>query len=167
MINAARRLATSDGASRYGSRRTGTSIIELGLVVPVLLALLLGIVEFGWLMWGQLALANATREGARAASLGRSAATVQNVIVRGAGNSRMVDGRVLIESAAPPAGGAAPAYTTYADCTGSSGCTASGAITGGDQIRLTSTLRHRQMTGFFPFLQDKVLISTVIIRREV
>ena len=44
----------------------GTSAIELVLVLPILLSILFGIIEYGWVMKTQTELNNAVSEGARA-----------------------------------------------------------------------------------------------------
>lgn len=46
--------------------RHGSSAIEFALLLPLLLALLFGIIEFGWLFQRQSSLVSAVREGARA-----------------------------------------------------------------------------------------------------
>ena len=43
-------------------------MVEFALIVPVLLALLLGIMEFGWLAKNRLQLANAVRPASRRAA---------------------------------------------------------------------------------------------------
>jgi len=45
----------------------GQSLVEFALILPVLMLIILGIVEFGWLLNGQITLTNAAREGARTA----------------------------------------------------------------------------------------------------
>jgi len=47
----------------------GASLIEFALVTPLLLALVLGIIEFGWVYNGYITLNGATREGARIATI--------------------------------------------------------------------------------------------------
>ena len=49
--------------SNPGSK--GQSLVEFVLILPVLLLLLLGIVEFGLLLYNQHVITNASREGAR------------------------------------------------------------------------------------------------------
>ncbi|MFL5755050.1 MAG: TadE/TadG family type IV pilus assembly protein [Chloroflexota bacterium] len=46
-------------------RDRGQALVEFGLVVPVFLFILLGIVDFGRVVWANDSLANAAREGAR------------------------------------------------------------------------------------------------------
>lgn len=48
----------------------GVSLIEFALVLPILLALLIGIVEFGWILNGHITVTGAAREGARVAVVG-------------------------------------------------------------------------------------------------
>jgi Flp pilus assembly protein TadG len=50
---------------------TGQSLVEIALVLPVLIILFLGIAEVGFLLFAQVQVANATREGARYGSLCR------------------------------------------------------------------------------------------------
>jgi len=48
----------------------GQAIVEMALVLPILLLIVFGIIEFGRLYACDLAINNAAREGARAAALG-------------------------------------------------------------------------------------------------
>ena len=65
---------------RHGMRvrdDRGASALEFALVVPVLLVLIFGMIEFGLVFQAQLALTHAAREGARLASVNKyNAATV-------------------------------------------------------------------------------------------
>ena len=53
-------------------RESGQSAVELAIVLPVLLMVMLGIVQFGTLFRDYIALTDATRVGARQASVARS-----------------------------------------------------------------------------------------------
>lgn len=46
-------------------RENGQAAVEFALVLPVLLIILCGIIDFGWLFYNKLALSNTCREGAR------------------------------------------------------------------------------------------------------
>ena len=48
----------------------GVSIIEFAVILPVLLLLVLGIIEFGWLYTAYITINGAAREGARLAARG-------------------------------------------------------------------------------------------------
>ena len=76
-------------AIRHDPTRRGAVIVEMALVLPIFLALVLGIIEFGrGLMVGQL-VTNAAREGARKAILDGSTnsditATIQSYLATSA-----------------------------------------------------------------------------------
>ncbi|OJV66642.1 MAG: hypothetical protein BGO41_04255 [Clostridiales bacterium 38-18] len=48
----------------------GQSLVEFALVMPLLMLILIGIIEFGFMFSGYLTLTNASREAARVISLG-------------------------------------------------------------------------------------------------
>lgn len=52
--------------------RRGQSMTELALLLPILTLALMGLIEFGFLLYAHVQVANAAREAARAASLYRS-----------------------------------------------------------------------------------------------
>jgi Flp pilus assembly protein TadG len=63
---------------RLKSQR-GAELIEMALVLPLLLLILVGIVDFGFLFQRYEVLTNAAREGARIAVLAQSGYTVSDV----------------------------------------------------------------------------------------
>ncbi|MEW5920469.1 MAG: TadE family protein [Bacillota bacterium] len=62
---------------RHCNNEEGQSLVEMALVLPFLLLILLGIVQFGFVFSGQIALSSAAREGARLAATGAA-----NLVVR-------------------------------------------------------------------------------------
>lgn len=68
---------SSRGERRSGDDR-GAAMVEFALVLPILVMLLVGIIEFGSAYNTQLALQASAREGARAAALRRSPAEVES-----------------------------------------------------------------------------------------
>jgi Flp pilus assembly protein TadG len=54
---------------RFGRNEAGAELIEFGLTLPLLLLVVLGIIEFGFLFREYEIVTNAAREGARIASL--------------------------------------------------------------------------------------------------
>lgn len=48
-------------------KESGQSLVEFALVLPVLLFLIMGVIEFGWILNAQITLTSGAREGARAA----------------------------------------------------------------------------------------------------
>ena len=61
-----------DDMRRRPTRERGQAVVELALVLPLFLLLLLGIVQFGSVFRDYIALTDATRVGARQASVSRS-----------------------------------------------------------------------------------------------
>lgn len=64
----------------YGAAR-GAALVEFALVVPLLLLLFLGIIEFGVVALHELTLVQVAREGSRHASLGRPVAEIEERIL--------------------------------------------------------------------------------------
>jgi hypothetical protein len=50
------------------TRRRGQSLVEFALVIPLILLMLIGLINFGFLFYSHMTLEYATREGARVAS---------------------------------------------------------------------------------------------------
>ncbi len=64
-------------------RESGQSAVELALTLPLLLFLICGMLELGWLASNRLVLENITREGVRAGIIATSAASnTSDVIAR-------------------------------------------------------------------------------------
>lgn len=62
---------------------TGQSLVEFAIMLPILLLVVMGIIEFGFIMNSYLTLQNAAREGARAGALGSSNSAVESIIKTG------------------------------------------------------------------------------------
>lgn len=67
---------------RHGDR--GAVAVEFALIVPILLTMVFGIVDFGMAINRYAMVNNAAREGAREASLGASESEIRAVVTRGA-----------------------------------------------------------------------------------
>jgi hypothetical protein len=69
----ARATRARRGSRRHGTRRRrsgerGAALVEAAIITPLLLLLIFGVIEFGFLFKDALTLANATRSGARVGS---------------------------------------------------------------------------------------------------
>lgn len=69
-----------------GKKEDGQAMVELALILPVLLLLLLGIIEFGRIFNTYLTVSHASREGARVAALGQSDSQIKTVVAKRAMN---------------------------------------------------------------------------------
>ena len=65
--------------TRPARRERGAAAVELAIVLPLLVLVIMGLVDFGRLFFAQIGLASASREGARAASVGMSTALVTSI----------------------------------------------------------------------------------------
>jgi len=146
----------SIGPSRGCFRRRGATLVEFALILPLILGILLGILEFGWMIKNYLTLANATREGARIASVGRTIAETKARIT-GIGTPLVFNpntGIVLEYSANEGAN----YYAWPADMNGRNG------VDPGKLIRVTCITANRSLTGALPV--NRNLRVSVVIRRE-
>jgi hypothetical protein len=93
------------------SSRRGSLTMELLLVLPVVVALLLGMIEFSMILFSRQQLLAASREGARVAALGGDKQDVKNAVRRYLGQGRLATTEVRLTDAAGDAiasGGAVP-----------------------------------------------------------
>lgn len=59
----------------------GQSLVEFAIILPILLVIIMGIIEFGMMMNSYLAISNASREGARIGIVGSSDIDIKNLII--------------------------------------------------------------------------------------
>jgi Flp pilus assembly protein TadG len=81
-----RRIADQLLRQPYQSERGG-ALVEFALVLPILLVLVFGIVDFGRAFQASITLTNATREGARLGATGADQSTICNRVTATAGVS--------------------------------------------------------------------------------
>lgn len=62
------------------NNRKGQTLVEMALILPVLLLLIFGIIEFGRIFNAYLIVSNASREGAREAAVGSTYDDISNEI---------------------------------------------------------------------------------------
>jgi Flp pilus assembly protein TadG len=143
-------------------RRAGQSLVEFALVVPLLLVLLLGIMEYGWFMRNQLTVSNAAREGARYAVVGRSTSDIISRIQTKAAAVPGAPGKLTITLKRDD-NDASNGYN-YNINLGNSG-TSNDAPTG-CMIQVKVSIPNQSLTGFFPFLKNRTISAMVQMRRE-
>lgn len=59
----------------------GQALVEFAIVLPILLLLVMGILQFGMMLNSYLTIENAAREGARTGIIGSSDSEIQNLII--------------------------------------------------------------------------------------
>ena len=83
-------------------RRWAGATVEMAVVTPLLLAMLFGIIEYGWVFTVRQALTTAAREGARAAALpGSTEEDIQNRVAEFLGPLGLTTYNVAITHATP------------------------------------------------------------------
>ena len=85
--------------TRYIKNNRGQALVEFALMLPVLLLLVVGVMEFGLVINQYMVVAESAREGARSAALGGSNATVTTVARTAASNIDTSQLRVTISPA--------------------------------------------------------------------
>lgn len=63
------------------STKKGQSIIETALIMPIIILILMGIIDFGLLFNNYLVITNASREGARSAAVGSTDSKVIDTVI--------------------------------------------------------------------------------------
>ena len=98
---------------RRGER--GAAAVEFALVLPVLLLLVLGLIEFSRLYNIQISLSNAAREGARSMAIHNSQPTAKTAAISAAPSisPSVSSGQILITPAACAANKAVTVTITY------------------------------------------------------
>mgnify|MGYP000562308091 FL=1 len=61
-------------------KENGQSAVEFALVLPILLLIVCGILDFGWLFYNQLSVENACREGARGGCVNSQDAQLTQIV---------------------------------------------------------------------------------------
>jgi len=153
---------------RNSSRRKGQSLIEFALVLPFLIVLVLGIMEFGWLTKNKLTINNATREGARTAALGRSTTEITSAIQNQTSTVPGSPGELVITMNRDD-NDASNGYN-YEIALGNAAADSDGIIKNdapaGSMIQITVSIPGHPLTGFFPFLKNRTISTSVVMRRE-
>jgi Flp pilus assembly protein TadG len=76
----------------------GQSLVEFALIVPVLVLLLLGIMDFARIFHAYLTIDHAGREAARAASIGKDIAAITSIAVNQGSSIGLTTGQVTVAS---------------------------------------------------------------------
>lgn len=143
--------------------RRGAALIEFALVVGILLAIVMGIIEFSIYGKNSLAIANSTREGARTAALGRTVEQIRSRVKETALPQTVPDENITLTYSR--LGG------NYITLTNRPPATAGGATTENiagpdDLIRVEVQVQNKTITGAFGTMFNRTIRSAVTMRRE-
>jgi Flp pilus assembly protein TadG len=133
---------------RIRNRDRGASLIEFAILMPLLILLLFGIVEFAWAFSQNVDVRHGAREGARLAA-----------VDYGAGNAGLITGSGGVCSRMDLSSGQT---VTIA----STDLLAPVGVGVGDEVTVTVSAPLDTLTGFFNAILPATLSSTVAIRIE-
>lgn len=137
-----------------GNRR-GQGVVEFALLVPVLLLILLGIIELGWLMNVNLQVSNAAREGARAAAVGKTTANVSTRV------TNFLSGMNITPTVTQQYSTDNGSTWTTLGTTNSINNAPNGSL-----VRIRLQVTHKQLTNFIPGLNSFSFQKAVTMTRE-
>jgi len=151
---------------------SGSVTVEMVLVIPTLLVLLFGIIEFGLIFKDIAILKQATREGARTAAIGATTTEIINQVKASAAtipsDALTIELKYRTYSDGWPSWDSAPALGD----TGS-GETAQNNAMQGDQIRVKVSYPHQLISGRLfsgladnPDTQTMTLTTSSVMRRD-
>lgn len=66
---------------KNGKKEEGQTLVEFALVLPILLMLALGAIEFGWVLFARISAINGAREGARTYAVNKDSGTAKSAAV--------------------------------------------------------------------------------------
>jgi Flp pilus assembly protein TadG len=81
-VRAKRQYRTNSGAKPRRWSRRGAATVEMAIVTPILLAMLFGIVEYGWVFMLQSNVTSATREACRVGILSYASTTDADTAIK-------------------------------------------------------------------------------------
>ena len=135
-------------------------MVEFALVVPILLLLLIGVIEFGWFINIHIKTENAAREGARALSLNQNPAAADLRIDAALTNGSTTFTHVTEFKESTDNGG------TWSGTDIAVANTTENNAASGNLIRSKVTVTHSQLTGFIPGLDNFSIIKYVVMVKE-
>lgn len=156
----ARKMARTSFKCHHLTRRRGTTIVEFALIIPVLLAILLGIIEFGWLISRTYTVGNATREGARFGALGKTISETKSRVRGSSASVTIADSEITLQYYNI-------STSTWQSWPSDNTTTSTNGVPVDSQLKVTVATPHSSLTGFFPFLRNRTITQSTVMRREL
>lgn len=141
-------------------RRGGTALVEFALVISVLLVIVFGIIEFGVYCSNSLRIANATREGARVAAVGKSVEEIRSRVQRFALPLVVPSAAIDLACSTDTLG------TNYVPLTNDPSNPAANAAVPDHYVRVIVSVTNKPVTGALGALFGRTLRGQVVMRRE-
>lgn len=139
-------------------------MLEMAACIFLLLAIVMGVLEYGWLITRTYAVGNATREGARYAALGHSTNSVKQRVMH-TGNTNFIAASDITIQSCSTVTNTTTGVTTNTPWVIVPDSDTSNAVSVGDQIRVTVTIVHRPLTGMVPV--PRKITQFTVMRREL
>lgn len=135
-------------------RDRGAAAVEFAIVVPVIIILIFGSIEFGLAVNARTQVQNAAREGVRVASLtanGDSTSTAQVQVAALNAVSNITGTKTVTVTCTTPGGAT---------------CTIGAAANGGNIATVVVTINYTGITGMFPALTNTTISGSSYMRIE-
>lgn len=153
-------------AFKTSHRRRGQAMVEMAIVVVLLLTLLIGIMEVGWLVKNSNTIVNASREGARYASLGKGEALVRARVQSSSAPMTPTDADITLQYYSGTGTPTATDWIAWPLPESGTGISATNNVPVGAQLRVTVVATSRSLTGFIPALRNRRIFQYTVMRRE-
>jgi hypothetical protein len=145
-----------DGARK---RNSGAALVEMALVLPLLLLLVFGIIDFSLAIKDRMSLAQAAREGARVAAVGATTASIKDTIVTSSPALAISKSDVTLTTGAASANQSG--WRTLGDSSGHNDAV------GGELIKVHIVSTHSTVTRmFFGGASSITLSGDSVMRKE-
>jgi Flp pilus assembly protein TadG len=155
--------------SSYAARRRegGAAAVEFALVLPILLLLIFGIIDYGMFFFDSIGMRQGAREAARSAVVLRVDATSCGATISYdsiACTARTGSNNVLGKTAGAVSGGGPAQVKVYMRLQ-QSGSNAAGWVQG-NQFVMCTQVAEKPATGFVPFPSNGIMTSKVVMSIE-
>jgi Flp pilus assembly protein TadG len=145
-------------------RNNGTALVEMALVLPLLLLLVFGMIDFGLVIKDKMALIQAAREGARVAAIGETTASIKSTVVASSPALAISAANITLKTGAASTNPST--WSSLGDTTDSQGVAVNNAPAGNlIQVSIVST--HSTVTRmFFGGASSLTISGNSVMRKE-
>jgi Flp pilus assembly protein TadG len=151
---------------RLRKHKNGTALVEMALVLPLLLLLVFGMIDFGLVIKDRMALIQAAREGARIAAIGDTTANIRSTVVASSPSLAITNDTTHIVLTTGAASTDPTTWPALGDTTDSQGVAINNA-TDGNLIQVHVVSTHNTITHmFFGGAGSLTLSASSVMRKE-